>query len=132
MKKCVIILFVIFAISCTKEAEQVNLPRVTWIDEGTRSDTIITKYSSELKTIDAMLYYARLNWQQSTSSTPMMGYRQMAVLQGDSMLLIRNDNSGSYDGPYLFKFSADGQQLTSQDFLVEPANSQGRVFVRLQ
>ena len=132
MKKCVYILGLCLVAACTKQPEVLQLPVVTWIDEATHSDTIVTKYSSEQNALDANLYYARANWQTSTGIVPRSGRKMITIYAKDSIYLSRNNSTTDYDGPYQFRFSENGTKLTSQDFLLPPDSSQGRVFVRLQ
>ena len=133
MKKCVYILGLLVAVvSCSKPVPQIQLPTVIWVDSLNQTDTIITKYSHELNTVDAYVYYARLNWQTDVSPTTVSGTKMITIYDGDSVYLSRNDNTNNYDGPYQFKFSSDGLKLTSQDLLNPPGNSSGRAYVRLQ
>lgn len=131
MKTSILVLALVFVVACTKQPDILNLPVTTWIDQDTNSDTIIVKYSAAQNTVDANVYYAKKGWQTSTSPTAQRANKQITVYYNDSIYLSRNDGSTNYDGPYQFKFSTDGTQLTSQDLLQVPANSMGRVFVRL-
>jgi hypothetical protein len=55
-----------------------------WIDEATKSDTIVT---GEGYSLPNYLYYAARNWQSSVDTNITHGFRNIGIRYGDSILV---------------------------------------------
>ena len=131
--KCIFFLWIaILFIDCSnKEPFSVPLePTQVWIDETTKSDTIIT---GEGYSIPNYLYYAAKNWQTSADTSLTHGFRNIAIKFGDSILVKPlNDPSTIYDGPFFFHVEESKTILHTQNFLDTGNPNDVRIFVPLR
>ena len=124
MKRLFTFSFILIVVGCTKPPFFIDTPTLTFIDNATKSDTIIIKYNYEYNDLEPTIYFAKKNWQMSSSSVPNNGFKFIAIRTIDSI------GSTNYYN-YRFKFSADGNTLESQNFLLLPSASSALFFSKL-
>ena len=85
-----------------------------WTDIITHRDTIITNLNNQLP----LIYFAKNNWQLSIDTNISHGYRFIAILYEDSILVKGlNDPSTNYQGPFLLRTNTAYDTLRAQNFL---------------
>ena len=104
-------------------------PQTTWIDQQTHKDTIITNVNNQ----HTVVYYAAHQWQQAADTSVSHGYRFIAILYRDSILVQRlNGTSTDYDGPFLLQANDGYDTLKAQNFLDTAIVNSTRTFVLLK
>jgi hypothetical protein len=124
-----ILLFTYLFVSCNRQPVLVDEKRIIFIDELTKSDTIIVNYNLQYNILNPDIYYAEKNWQINTSSLPKNGFRSIGIRDSDTIFLTTNI-AYNYE-KYVFKFSTDGDQLISQKFLLTPTSSSSKNYRKL-
>ena len=130
MKKLFTLSFILIVVGCTKPPFFIDTPTLTFIDNATKSDTIIIKYNYEYNDLEPTIYFAKKNWQLSSPSVSNNGFRFIAVRTIDTIGIPVSIGSTNYYN-YRFKFSADGNTLESQNFLLLPSASSALFFSKL-
>ena len=131
MKKLFTLSIILIVVGCTKPPFFIGTPpTLTFIDNATKSDTIIVKYNYEYNDLEPTIYFAKKNWQMSSSSVPNNGFKFIAIRTIDTISIPESTGSTNYYN-YRFKFSADGNTLESQNFLLLPSASSALFFSKL-
>lgn len=119
--------------ACRNNGEPFAVPLIpghVWVDQATKTDTIITGDGYTLPPIN--LYYAAKDWQTLGDSSFIHGYRNVRVAKGDSVMVTAPDDmSTNYDGPFYFHVDEANKTLQAQNFLDTTQPNATRVFIQL-
>jgi len=132
MKIFFFFLVVIICSSCSNKEPMVVplIQKQIWIDEATKSDTIVT---GEGYSLPNYLYYAARNWQSSVDTNITHGFRNIGIRYGDSILVKPlGDLSTNYDGPFFFHIDENKTILKAQNFLITTTPNNVRIFAPLR
>lgn len=133
MKKIIVLIICTSILcSCNRYPLEIKLSTFIFIDEATKSDTIIIQYNDQYNDLSPQIYYAKKNWQ--TSPNPSLQHMLINIkyrTQDSISIGIPASATNSFYN-YRFEFLDHGSRLESQNLLEMPPISNAVIFKKLE